>query len=244
MNVTPEQIDAVCGEAKAQGLRTRRARARLGVDHRVRQGGLQSDRARRVRRRRGAAGDEGRERVLRSRTSVWCCRTTSRTATSTWARATTTRRASRSWKRPCPTSRRCSNARSTIGLRMPMGTDAVAGAHGQNAREIIARVDGGPEADGRDHRRHVAGRRVARSRQDRSARSRPATKPTSSRSRAIRRRTSRAARREVRDEGRARDEGRDGQIPFGLSALTPKARSSATPTDPDEPVVEQPARGT
>jgi imidazolonepropionase-like amidohydrolase len=30
------------------------------------------------------------------------------------------------------------------GLRMPLGTDAVAGAHGQNAREAIARVvDGG-----------------------------------------------------------------------------------------------------
>ena len=29
------------------------------------------------------------------------------------------------------------------GVRMPMGTDAVAGAHGQNAREIIARVSAG-----------------------------------------------------------------------------------------------------
>jgi len=29
------------------------------------------------------------------------------------------------------------------GLRMPMGTDAVAGAHGQNAREIVARVAAG-----------------------------------------------------------------------------------------------------
>lgn len=29
------------------------------------------------------------------------------------------------------------------GLKMPMGTDAVAGAHGQNAREIITRVNGG-----------------------------------------------------------------------------------------------------
>ncbi|MEO6221941.1 MAG: amidohydrolase family protein [Vicinamibacterales bacterium] len=29
------------------------------------------------------------------------------------------------------------------GLRMPMGTDAVAGAHGQNAREAIARVNAG-----------------------------------------------------------------------------------------------------
>ena len=35
-------------------------------------------------------------------------------------------------------------ALATPGLRMPMGTDAVAGAHGQNAREIVARVkDGG-----------------------------------------------------------------------------------------------------
>ena len=33
------------------------------------------------------------------------------------------------------------------GLRMPLGTDAVAGAHGQNAREAIARVkDGGQSA--------------------------------------------------------------------------------------------------
>ena len=29
------------------------------------------------------------------------------------------------------------------GLKMPMGTDAVAGGHGQNAREIITRVNGG-----------------------------------------------------------------------------------------------------
>jgi imidazolonepropionase-like amidohydrolase len=31
----------------------------------------------------------------------------------------------------------------TAGLKMPMGTDAVAGAHGQNAREIVARVAAG-----------------------------------------------------------------------------------------------------
>ena len=29
------------------------------------------------------------------------------------------------------------------GVKMPLGTDAVAGAHGQNAREIIARVQEG-----------------------------------------------------------------------------------------------------
>ena len=48
------------------------------------------------------------------------------------------------------------------GVKMPMGTDAVAGAHGQNAREIIARVAAGrTKADGSDRRRHVARRRVA-----------------------------------------------------------------------------------
>ena len=46
-------------------------------------------------------------------------------------------------------------------VKMPMGTDAVAGAHGQNAREIITRVkDGGQESHGRDHRRHIARRGV------------------------------------------------------------------------------------
>ena len=29
------------------------------------------------------------------------------------------------------------------GVKMPLGTDAVAGAHGQNAREVIARVEEG-----------------------------------------------------------------------------------------------------
>jgi imidazolonepropionase-like amidohydrolase len=32
------------------------------------------------------------------------------------------------------------------GIKMPMGTDAVAGAHGHNAREIIARVQKGGQA--------------------------------------------------------------------------------------------------
>jgi imidazolonepropionase-like amidohydrolase len=32
------------------------------------------------------------------------------------------------------------------GVKMPLGTDAVAGAHGQNAREIVARVEAGQPA--------------------------------------------------------------------------------------------------
>jgi imidazolonepropionase-like amidohydrolase len=37
-------------------------------------------------------------------------------------------------------------ALATPGLKMPMGTDAVAGAHGHNADELIARVEGGQKA--------------------------------------------------------------------------------------------------
>ena len=46
------------------------------------------------------------------------------------------------------------------GVKMPLGTDAVAGAHGQNAREIIARVEEGQPRDGRHRQRHVTRRRV------------------------------------------------------------------------------------
>ena len=61
MNVTQEQIDAVCGEAKAQGLPHDRPRARSGVDPcaRSRRVANQSpDRAWPVCRRRGDQGDK------------------------------------------------------------------------------------------------------------------------------------------------------------------------------------------
>ena len=40
------------------------------------------------------------------------------------------------------------NALSTEGLRVVFGTDAVAGAHGQNIREAIARVEQGGQPPG------------------------------------------------------------------------------------------------
>ena len=70
------------------------------------------------------------------------------------------------------------------GVRMPLGTDAVAGAHGHNARIIDrARAEGWPEADG-CHRQHdLAGGRIAEALAIASARSGPATRLTSSRCR-------------------------------------------------------------
>ena len=56
------------------------------------------------------------------------------------------------------------------GVKMPLGTDAVAGAHGQNAREIIARVEEGQTPMDGDHQRDVARRGVAAARAIGSAR--------------------------------------------------------------------------
>jgi imidazolonepropionase-like amidohydrolase len=78
MNVTQEQLDAVCGEAKAQGLRTMIhahdppsiiASVKAGctqIDH-----GVFSDELRR------RQGDEGRQLSTSIRSSASCCRTTS-----------------------------------------------------------------------------------------------------------------------------------------------------------------------
>jgi hypothetical protein len=53
---------------------------------------------------------------------------------------------------------------ATPGLKVVMGTDAVAGAHGQNAREIITRIVGGGQAPivspGARRDRHAAQRRL------------------------------------------------------------------------------------
>ena len=56
---------------------------------------------------------------------------------------------------------------ATPNLKMVLGTDAVAGAHGHNADEIVAaRPAGESEADGRDRLRDVDGGAVAEPGQD------------------------------------------------------------------------------
>ena len=79
-----------------------------------------------------------------------------------------------------------SAALKTKGLKMVMGTDAVAGAHGQNAREPIERVKSGQKPmDAIIGMTSLAAESMGLG-QDRSARSPPASTPTWSRSRAIR----------------------------------------------------------
>ena len=71
----------------------------------------------------------------------------------------------------------------TAGVKMPIGTDAVAGAHGQNAREIITRVREGGQSpmDAIVSATSLAAESMGLG--DRSARSRRGCRPTSSPSR-------------------------------------------------------------
>ena len=76
---------------------------------------------------------------------------------------------------------------ATPRLKMVLGTDAVAGAHGHNADEIVERVrQGGQKPMDAIVSATSMAAQVAAAGQDRSARSPPATRRTSSGSTAIR----------------------------------------------------------
>jgi len=140
--MTPEQLDAVCGEAKAQGLRTLvHAHANEAIIRAVKAGCTQvehgtyaSDEALALMRDRGVFFDpnfglslqtyiENKDRFLGS--GNYNEEAFAFMAKTVGIKIVMFKRALKS------------------GVTMPLGTDAGAGAHGQNAREIIARVEEG-----------------------------------------------------------------------------------------------------
>jgi imidazolonepropionase-like amidohydrolase len=140
--MTQEQLDAVCGEAKAQGLRTLvHAHAAEAIIRAVKAGCTQvehgvyaSDEALALMRDRGVLFDptiglvletaiENKDRLLGRGT--YNEEAFAFTATAIGISGEMFKRALKS------------------GVTMPLGTDAGAGAHGQNARGIIARVEAG-----------------------------------------------------------------------------------------------------
>jgi imidazolonepropionase-like amidohydrolase len=140
--MTQEQLDAVCGEAKAQGLRTlvhaHAAEAILRVVRagctQVEHGAYASDEALRLMADRGVYFDpniglvlqnyiENKDRFLG--TGNYTEEGFAFMEKAVGIKGEMFKRALKS------------------GVKMPLGTDAVAGAHGQNAREIIARVEEG-----------------------------------------------------------------------------------------------------
>ena len=140
--MTQEQLDAVCGEARAQGLRTlahaHAAEAIIRVVKagctQVEHGAYASDEALALMRDRGIYFDpniglvlqnylENKDRYLGSGNY-------NEEGFAFMEKAVSIK--GEMFKRALKS-----------GVKMPLGTDAVAGAHGQNAREIIARVEEG-----------------------------------------------------------------------------------------------------
>jgi imidazolonepropionase-like amidohydrolase len=145
MNVTAEQVDAVCGEARAQGLRTLvHAHDPESIITSVRAGcsqiehGVFADAAAlQAMKAAGVYFDpniglvlqnyiENKEKYLGS--------------------GNYTEEGFAFMEKAVPTLAPVFAQALKAGLRMPLGTDAVAGAHGQNAREAIARVRDGGQA--------------------------------------------------------------------------------------------------
>lgn len=141
--LSQEQLDAACGEARAQGLRSmvhahspesmqRAAKARCTV---VEHGGLASPEALRALADAGVYFDPNiglvTQNYLENKSRFLGIGNYTEAGFTAMAKALGLKDAM------------FSAALRTSGLKMVMGTDAVAGAHGQNAREPIERVKSG-----------------------------------------------------------------------------------------------------
>jgi imidazolonepropionase-like amidohydrolase len=139
---TDAQIDAVCGEAKAQGLRSVvHAHEPPAILAAVRGGcgqiehGFFADAA--------AIDAMARARVYFDPHIGLLLQNYLEHEKKFLGRASFTAAEFAQMKRVLPTLPGVFRRALAAGLRMPLGTDAVAGAHGRNAREIVARVEAG-----------------------------------------------------------------------------------------------------
>jgi imidazolonepropionase-like amidohydrolase len=142
MNVTQEQMDAICGEAKAQGLRTLIhahspesiiASVKAGCTQ-IEHGGFADDAAIKAMKDANVYFDPNIGLVLQNYIE---------NKDKYMGSGNFNEEGFAFMEKAVPTMGPIFNKALKAGLRMPMGTDAVAGAHGQNAREAIARVQNG-----------------------------------------------------------------------------------------------------
>ena len=137
------------GEGAGTAHARARARGRRGAGRG--EGRLHPGRARRVRQRRGAEADGRARRLLRPNIGLVLQNYIENKPKFLGIGNYTEEGFAVHGEGACRPTTRCSSARWRRKVKMPMGTDAVAGAHGQNARELVARVQGRrPEPDGRD----------------------------------------------------------------------------------------------
>jgi imidazolonepropionase-like amidohydrolase len=142
--LSQEQLDAACGEANAQGLRTLvHAHAAEAVMRATRAGCTEVE--------HGAFANEEALALMKSRGTFFDPNiglvTQNYLENKAHFLSTTgsyTEDGFAAMEKALPEKVNAFHLAVKSGVRMPMGTDAVAGAHGQNAREIVARVkDGG-----------------------------------------------------------------------------------------------------
>ncbi len=143
MNVTQEQVDAVCGEAKAQGLRTIvHAHDSASIIASVKGGCTEIE--------HGLFADDAAIKAMKDADVYFdpniglvlqnYIENKDKFLSPT---GSFTEEGYGYMERELPHVADSFKKALAAGLKMPMGTDAVAGAHGQNAREIVARVAAG-----------------------------------------------------------------------------------------------------
>jgi len=143
MNVTQEQIDAVCGEAKAQGLRSLvHAHDPPSILASVKAGCTQVE--------HGAYADDASIKAMKDANVYFdpniglVLQNYVENKEHYMGSGNFNEEGFAFMEKAVSTLPPIFKKALAAGLKMPMGTDAVAGAHGQNAREIIVRVkDGG-----------------------------------------------------------------------------------------------------
>ena len=143
MNVTQEQIDAVCGEAKVQGLRSLvHAHDPASIIASVKAGCYQIE--------HGAYADDAAIKAMKDANVFFdpniglVLQNYVENKDHYMGSGNFNEEGFAFMEKAVPTLPPIFKKAMAAGLRMPMGTDAVAGAHGQNAREIFVRVkDGG-----------------------------------------------------------------------------------------------------
>jgi imidazolonepropionase-like amidohydrolase len=147
MNVTQEQVDAVCSEAKAQGLRSLvHAHDPQSIIASVKAGCSEIE--------HGLFADDAAIKAMKDANVFFDPNIGLVLQNYLWNRdhymgsGNFNDEGFASMEKALPNLPIVFKKALDAGLRMPMGTDAVAGAHGENAREIIARVKAGQSTTG------------------------------------------------------------------------------------------------
>ena len=142
MNVTQEQLDAVCGEAKAQGLRTMiHAHDSASIIASVKAGCTQID--------HGVFADDAAIKAMKDANvyfdpNIGLVLQNYLEHHDEYLDVSIPPEGFAFMQAGIPLVTEVFKKALAAGIRMPMGTDAVAGGHGHSAREIITRVkDGG-----------------------------------------------------------------------------------------------------